>query len=181
MQDTRATAGTASFAYARRMSRPATDTAPAAATEMLHPRALLLWRVLAMAYDALPVLALWMLAGTLFTLAYTFSGHAQRENIAPFSAWQWLLWAVCWAVTGWYATASWRRGGQTLGMRPWRLKVQSIDGTPLRRGQLWLRFAVGTLSLLLGGLGFWWAWVDRQRLTWHDRASATCMVRMPKR
>jgi hypothetical protein len=24
--------------------------------------------------------------------------------------------------------------------------------------QLWLRFAVGTLSLLLGGLGFWWAW-----------------------
>ena len=78
---------------------------------------------------------------------------SQRENIAPFSAWQWLLWAVCWAVTGWYATASWRRGGQTLGMRPWRLKVQSIDGTPLRRGQLWLRFAVGTLSLLLGGVG----------------------------
>lgn len=136
---------------------------------MLHPRALLLWRVLAMVYDALPVLALWMLAGTLFTLAYTFSGHAQRENIAPFSARQWLLWAVCWAVTGWYATASWRRGGQTLGMRPWRLKVQSIDGTPLRRGQLWLRFAVGTLSLLLGGLGFWWAWVDRQRLTARPR------------
>ncbi|WP_205409886.1 RDD family protein, partial [Escherichia coli] len=109
-----------------------------------------------MAYDALPVLALWMLAGTLFTLAYTFSGHAQRENIAPFSAWQWLLWTVCWVITGGYATASWRRGGQTLGMRPWRLKLQSSDGTPLRRGQLWLRFAIGTLSLLLGGLGFWW-------------------------
>ena len=111
-----------------------------------------------MVYDALPVLALWMLAGTLFTLAYTFSGHAQRGNIAPFSAWQWLLWAVCWAITGWYATASWRRGGQTLGMRPWRLKVQSIDGTPLRRGQLWLRFAVGTLpaagrSGILVGVG----------------------------
>ncbi|HCT26092.1 MAG TPA: hypothetical protein DIW85_07725 [Stenotrophomonas sp.] len=163
------------------MSRPATDTASAAASELPRPRALLLWRLLAMVYDALPVLALWMLAGTLFTLAYTFSGHAQRENIAPFSAWQWLLWAVCWAITGWYATASWRRGGQTLGMRPWRLKLESSDGTPLRRAQLWLRFAVGTLSLLLGGLGFWWAWVDRQRLTWHDRASGTRLVRMPKR
>jgi uncharacterized RDD family membrane protein YckC len=51
----------------------------------------------------------------------------------------------------------------------------------LRRGQLWLRFAVGTLSLLLGGLGFWWVWVDRERLTWHDRASGTRLVRMPKR
>jgi uncharacterized RDD family membrane protein YckC len=84
-------------------------------------------------------------------------------------------------VTGWYATASWRRGGQTLGMRPWRLKLESRDGTPLRRRQLWLRFAVATLSLLLGGLGFWWAWLDRQRLTWHDRASGTRLVRMPKR
>ncbi len=111
------------------MSRPAPDAATAAATETPRPRALLPWRVLAMVYDALPVLALWMLAGTLFTLAYTFSGHAQRENIAPFSAWQWLLWAVCWAVTGWYATASWRRGGQTLGMRPWRT-TRSSPSTP---------------------------------------------------
>jgi len=39
---------------------------------------------------------------------------------------------------------------------------------------------VATLSLLLGGLGFWWAWLDRQRLTWHDRASGTRVVRMPK-
>ena len=38
-----------------------------------------------------------------------------------------------------------------------------------------------TLSLLLGGLGFWWAWVDRQRLTWHDRASGTRLLRIPKR
>jgi uncharacterized RDD family membrane protein YckC len=65
-------------------------------------------------------------------------------------------------------------------MRPWRLKLESSDGAPCD-AQLWLRFAVGTLSLLLGGLGFWWAWVDRQRLTWHDRASGTRLVRMPKR
>ena len=163
------------------MSSPATEAAASAARDPSRPRALLLWRLLALFYDVWPVLALWMLAGTVFTLAYTFSGHAQRENIAPFSAWQWGLWAVCWAISGGYATASWRRGGQTLGMRPWRLQLQSLDGAPLRRGQLWLRFAVGTVSLLLGGLGFYWALIDRQRLTWHDRASGTRLLRLPKR
>jgi uncharacterized RDD family membrane protein YckC len=31
------------------------------------------------------------------------------------------------------------------------------------------------------GLGFWWAWIDRDRLAWHDRASGTRLVRRPKR
>ena len=36
-------------------------------------------------------------------------------------------------------------------------------------------------ALLLGGLGFWWAWVDRERLAWHDRASGTRIIRLPKK
>ena len=40
-----------------------------------------------------------------------------------------------------------------------------------------VRYLVGNASLLLGGLGFWWAWMDRDGLTWHDRASGTRMVR----
>lgn len=146
------------------------------------PRALIGWRLLALLYDFWPVLALWMVVSTLFTLGYTFLGHhATRENIAPFSALQWLLWLVCWLVGGLYATISWRRGGQTLGMRPWRLKVTAADGSAPSRGQLWKRYAVATLSLLLGGLGFWWAWFDKDRLAWHDRLSATRMVRLPKK
>ena len=45
---------------------------------------------------------------------------------------------------------------------------------------LWLRYAVGLLSLLAGGLGFWWAWIDRDGRAWHDRASGTRLVRVPK-
>ncbi|KAF1014055.1 MAG: hypothetical protein GAK31_03079 [Stenotrophomonas maltophilia] len=81
------------------MSLPATDAAAAAAVPP-RPRSLLPWRLLALFYDAWPALALWMLAGTLFTVAFTVSGHATRENIAPFSAWQWALWACNW---GWPA------------------------------------------------------------------------------
>ena len=137
------------------------------------------WRLLALAYDLLPVLALWMLVSAVFTVGYYAAGHAARQNIPAFSLLGWLLWVTCWLVAGAYAVLSWARGGQTIGMRPWRLRLVGIDAPPVRRA-LVLRYVVGTLSLLLGGLGFWWAWVDRERLTWHDRASRTRIERSAK-
>jgi uncharacterized RDD family membrane protein YckC len=146
------------------------------------PRPLIPWRLLALLYDALPVLALWLLVSAAFTVGFTFLGHHDpHDNIRPFSWLAWLLWIACWLVTAGYALLSWGKGGQTLGMRPWRLRVvDAAGGRPSWRA-LWLRFLVGHLSLLLGGLGFWWAWVDRDRLAWHDRASGTRMTRMAKR
>ncbi|RPE79568.1 RDD family protein [Vulcaniibacterium tengchongense] len=145
-----------------------------------RPAALIGWRLLALLYDLWPALALWMLVSAAFTVGFYLGGHPARENIAPFSALQWLLWLACWLVGGAYAAISWRRGGQTLGMRPWRLRVVGAAAEPPPWRALALRYAVGTLSLLLGGLGFWWAWFDRDRLTWHDRASGTRMVRLPR-
>ena len=137
------------------------------------------WRLLALFYDFWPVAALWMVASLVFNIGYSMAGHASREYVAPFTWLGTLLWLVCWAIAGVYAVLSWSRGGQTLGMRPWRMRVVGIDGPPAR-GALVRRFVVGTLSLLLGGLGFWWAWIDRDRLTWHDRASRTRVVRIGK-
>lgn len=144
------------------------------------PGPLLGWRVLALFYDLWPAAALWFLLAFVSSLAYTLAGHDARENIAAFSALQWLLWLACWVATGAYATTSWRGGGQTLGMRPWRLRVVAADGGAATRHALWLRYAVGTVSLFAAGMGFWWAWFDRDRLTWHDRASGTRLLRMPK-
>lgn len=131
--------------------------------------ALIGWRLLALLYDLFPVAGLWFLVAALFVVAH---GDAVTGG-----ALGWLEFAALWAVTGAYAIASWRRGGQTLGMRPWRLRVVTSDGGPPSVRALLVRYAVGTVSLLLGGLGFWWAWVDRTGLAWHDRASATRMVR----
>ena len=78
--------------------------------------------------------AIYLTMASLFVAGYTLAGHGARENIAPFSALQWLLWLCCWIVTGLYATVSWRRGGQTLGMRPWRLHLRTREGgQPTRR------------------------------------------------
>src|SRR3546814_19681448 len=65
-------------------------------------------------------------------------------------------------------------------MRPWRLIVVGADGGVPSWRALCVRYAVGTVSLLAAGLGFWWAWVDRDRLAWHDRASGTRMLRRPQ-
>jgi uncharacterized RDD family membrane protein YckC len=145
-----------------------------------HSRSALIgWRVLALVYDFFPAFALWMLASAMFTLGYTLAGHPPRANIAPFSGLQWLLWLTCWLLTGAYAVVSWHRGGHTLGMRPWRLRVTALDGGRAGVPALLRRYTMGTVSLALLGAGFWWAWWDPQRLTWHDRVSATRMSRAP--
>ena len=153
------------------MSTPALAQTP-------RPSALLLRRLAALFYDLWPVLALWMLVSALFTVGYALAGHASRDNIHPFSALQWLLWLSCWLIAGLYATESWKRGGQTLGMRPWRLRLQTVDGQSPSRALLWKRYVLGSLSLLVAGLGFFWALVDRERLPLHDRLSGTRLQKL---
>lgn len=137
-------------------------------------------RLLGLVYDLFVAVALWFVVAVPFVLVDVAMSGDVRHNIGPFSLLQWLLWLACWAVTGLYATASWRRGGQTLGARPWRLRVVPLDGPAPTPAAVWRRYAVATLSLLAAGLGFWWAWIDRDRLTWHDRAAGTRVVRLPK-
>ena len=135
-------------------------------------RALVGWRLLALAYDFFPMLALWFITAGVFTAIH-------RDAVR--GGWLGLLeFAVMWLLAGAYAVASWRRGGQTLGMRAWRLRVTDMQGANATTRALWLRYAVGGISLLCAGCGFWWAWVDRERLTWHDRISRTRMIRETK-
>lgn len=146
-----------------------------------HPRPWIGWRLFALFYDMWPMVASWMLIAVPFVVIDSAIAGSARHNIGAFSTMQWLLWLACWVATGAYAVLSWQRGGQTLGMRPWRLRVVAIEGGVPTRSALLKRYLVGTASLLLAGLGFWWAWWDRERLTWHDRASGTRVVRDAKR
>lgn len=141
---------------------PAAAAAPAA-------RAIVARRLLALAYDLFPAAALWFVVAAVFVALHGDAVTGGALGLLEFAA--------CWLVTGGYAVASWRRGGQTLGMRPWRLRVVARDGGAATLRALAVRYLVGTLSLLAAGAGFWWAWVDRDRLAWHDRASGTRMVR----
>ncbi|HUH91141.1 MAG TPA: RDD family protein [Lysobacter sp.] len=148
-----------------RPSRPSPATAAAAT-------ALIRWRGLSLLYDFFAALGLWLLVAAIFVALHHDAVTGGVLGLLEF--------IVLWSVTGAYAMASWRRGGQTLGMRPWRLRVVAADGGVPTWLALLIRYVVGNASLLLGGLGFWWAWIDRDRLTWHDRASGTRLRREPK-
>ena len=74
----------------------------------------------------------------------------------------------------------WTHGGQTLGMRVWRIRLQSRGGGPISLWQALLRFLIAIVSWLPLGLGFFWSLFDREKLTWHDRYSMSELVVIPK-
>jgi len=131
------------------------------------------WRLLAMIYDSLPLAALWLLVSALALLL-----HA-GVPIAPWSLLFWLQVLALWTISGGYLVMSWQRGGQTLGMRPWRLRLYRCDGQPLTARRLWGRYALATLSLA-SGIGLLWALFDRRRRCLHDIGANTQVLRFDR-
>jgi len=127
------------------------------------------WRLLALLYDGVVVAALLMLTSGLFL--WLNKGHTVETR--PWLAVLQVL--ALWSVVGLYAVLSWRRGGQTIGMRPWRLKVVAADGKLADRAPLCLRYLVASLT---PGLCLMWCLFDRERRGLHDLASGTILVRI---
>jgi len=137
-----------------------------------NPPSGLLRRLAAGAYDALLVVAMWVIP-TLLVMA--FRGG---EPIPPGNAWYQLLLL---ATTAAFFTWFWTHGGQTLGMRAWRLRVEQAAGAPLTNRIAVTRFGVAILSVAALGLGLWWILLDEQKRAWHDRATGTRVVVLPKK
>lgn len=74
----------------------------------------------------------------------------------------------------------WTRTGQTLGMLAWRLRVQTPEGEHLTLTQSLIRFIVAGISIAPAGLGYLWMFFNKEKMTWHDLASKTCVVQLPK-
>jgi uncharacterized RDD family membrane protein YckC len=127
------------------------------------------WRLLALVYDGLPMIPLAMLTSAAFV--WLHGGHTVEDS--PILAV--LLLLTMWTLVGLYFVLSWRRGGQTMGMRPWRLKVLAADGRPANLRALWLRYLVGSLT---PGICLLWTLIDPERRGLHDLASGTVLVRM---
>ena len=73
---------------------------------------------------------------------------------------------------------SWTHGGQTIGMRAWKIRVVTNDGYQLNWQQAFFRFVSAFFSLLAVGVGFLIALFDTENLGWHDRFSRTRLVRV---
>lgn len=91
-------------------------------------------RLFAAFYDGLVLLGLSM-AALLLEMIVREHLLGLAKNV---TALQVLLFAVGLAFFGWF----WVHGGQTLGMRAWRLQVRRLDGAPVRWPIAAVRYAV---------------------------------------
>ena len=138
--------------------------------ELSLPPASLWRRLLAVLYDALLLAAVLMIAT--FLVLPLNRGEAITGN--------WLFSVYVFAVGCGFFAVFWRFGGQTLGMRAWRLQVRGANGAVTWR-EAWLRSVSALLSWLALGLGFAWSLIDPERRTWHDQLSGTRLIVVPKR
>lgn len=124
-------------------------------------------RFAAIAYDSLLLFSV-LFFGTLVVLALT-GGRAITPGNTLYRGYLLVLSLLYFA---WF----WTHGGQTPGMRAWRLRLRGRDAGAVTWGQAVARFTAALVSWLAFGLGFAWALWDRERLTWHDRLSRTVLV-----
>ena len=115
-------------------------------------------------YDALLLLALYFLA-TALLLPFN-GGRAFTSNQVFYPLY---LLIVSFGFYGWF----WTHGGQTLGLKAWKLKVQTQDLKALNWRQAGVRFLAAIVSWSLGGLGFFWMLWDKNGYAWHDYLSKT--------
>jgi uncharacterized RDD family membrane protein YckC len=148
------------------------------------------WRRLcALIYDLLAVVAIVMVVGFVCQLATggrLIAGSGHDVRIA------WWYQPLQGLVVAGYFLFSWCRGGQTLGMRPWRIRLRDARGNAvaLPRGVVrllvaalplaWLALAstLGTTTVAWAMLATWTLWFlptlfDAHRRALHDLVAGT--------
>lgn len=77
-----------------------------------------------------------------------------------------------------YFVLFWVRGGQTLAMKTWKLRLVSLDGGRVSVLQAVVRFFAAAMGIALLGVTWLWAFGSPQRLWLHDRLSKTLLIRV---
>ena len=129
----------------------------------------LLRRLGAIFYDLFLLLAVIFVASFLPVILF---------NVKPGDAYFFLFQVYIFLISYLFYAWFWIRSGQTLGMRTWKVKVVTNDGSNLNWGNSLIRYLVAILSLLALGLGFFWSLWDKQKRTWHDIASGTRLIKI---
>ena len=129
-------------------------------------------RLAAFLYDALLLIALWFVIGGLAVIINGGEGLSANNPFMP------SMMLVVWV---WFNMHFWRRGGQTLGMRAWRLRLLTTSGKNLSMLQCLLRLVAAVPSFAFIGLGYFWILIDKDKLAWHDKYSETRVIREPKK
>ena len=164
----------------------------ATTSEAMEPG--LMRRLASLTYDSMLVFAV-LMAATALLLPITGGEAVDGLGPATFLYQAYLLLVVF----GFFAMC-WTHGGQTLGMRAWRVRLVQADGSPVQLREAAMRYAAALLTWIplalillwahrndLGALAavpvigvFAWSLGSRERLAWHDRLAGTRLIVIPK-
>lgn len=132
-----------------------------------------IFRVLAAAfYDAIMALGVVMLAATLVIIPANLLFGI--ENVGRFPLFRLYILTVAASFFLWF----WTHGGQTIGLRAWRLKIQRENGSDITPREAVVRLTAAVLFVPLFGLGYLWMFLDPEGKTLHDRIAGTLLVRV---
>ena len=118
-------------------------------------------RLAAAAYDGLLLLALLMILTGIAQLAT----HGEAITRARVGVWEYLYQALLTATVVAYFGATWTRRGQTLGMKAWRIRLETTAGAVPSLGVVLLRLALAAplylalivaTALWIAHRGGWW-------------------------
>lgn len=147
-------------------------------------------RLAAFVYEGVLLFGVVMIAGFLYG-SLTQQHHALQGQTG--------LQAFLFVVLGFYFVTFWSRGGQTVALRAWHLRIVCSDGTPVSRRRAlarylaaWLWFLPALVVARLAGLHAAWqifalmtvgivayavlALLHPQRQFWHDALCGTRIV-----
>ncbi len=122
-------------------------------------------------YEALAVVALCFVCVLLFITLIGDASHGPKR---------YLLQLVLWLAIGVYFVWCWKKTGQTLAMQTWQLKLLDKNHQPLSWPRAMTRYMLSSLSLMVFGLGFLWALLDRERRYLHDRLLGSYIIYAPR-
>jgi uncharacterized RDD family membrane protein YckC len=128
----------------------------------------MLRRLASMLYESVLLFAVAFLGTWLFQFAAgTLAIEGWRRH---------LLQAFILAVFAAYFIWCWLRGGQTLAMKTWRIRLVTKDGHRLLSPRAALLRFVYALFLVPTLIGIFWAMVDRDRQFLHDRLAGSLLI-----
>lgn len=153
------------------------------------PKAGVIKRLAAMVYDSLLVFGVLFTATFIVTIPSLFLepenqvtiNNEQVVNELPKLADGWPFQVYLIVVYAGFFCWFWVKNGQTLGMQAWRLRIEDMSGNNLTLRQSLLRLLGAFISTLCLGAGYWWIWIDKDHLSWHDRLSKSRVVILPKK
>lgn len=121
-------------------------------------------RLTSMLYEGLVVFSILLIGFLLPQVALAGFGMVANPKF---------LWLHVFVLLMFYFIWCWLNGGQTLPMKTWKLRITNVDGAPLRPAQALLRYLAAWPSVILFGIGIFWAIFDKDKQFLHDRIAGT--------